>query len=101
MSASRPFANNRVSGLDGAMDDLADLVVETSVDSGHSHANRAAQAETTTSIDAEETGASCFKPSGGKGKQKMNHSPAKTARSAQDPTVVSPVNTSDSPKKSG
>ncbi|OSS49912.1 hypothetical protein B5807_06116 [Epicoccum nigrum] len=101
MSAGRPFANNRVSGLDGAMDDLADLVVETSVDSSRSHANRAAQAEITTSIDAEEMGASCFKPSGGKGKQKMYHSPAKTARSAQDPTAASPVNTSESPKKSG
>ncbi|KAG9199778.1 meiotic recombination [Epicoccum nigrum] len=101
MSAGRPFANNRVSGLDGAMDDLADLVVETSVDSSRLHANRAAQAEITTSIDAEETGASCFKPSGGKGKQKMYHSPAKTARSAQDPTAASPANTSESPKKSG
>ena len=101
MPAGRPFANNRVSGLDGAMDDLADLIVETSVDSSHSHTIRAAQPETTTSIDAGETGASCFKPSGGKGKQKMNHSPAKTARSAQDPTAASPVNTSDSPKKSG
>ncbi|KAF3000299.1 meiotic recombination [Curvularia kusanoi] len=101
MSAGGPFANNRVSGLDGAMDDLADLVIETSVDSSQPHAGRANHPTTATSVEAEEPGASCFKTSGGKGKQKMSHSPIKTAMSAHDTTATSPTTTLNSPKKSG
>ena len=100
--AARPFANNRVSGLDGAMDDLADLVMETSVDDRRSPVNRAAQSiAAPTSVDAEEMGASCFKTSGGKGKQKMTSSPAKPTGSAQDTTASSSAKAPGSPKKSG
>ncbi|KAF2631996.1 hypothetical protein BU25DRAFT_417763 [Macroventuria anomochaeta] len=102
ISAARPFANNRVSGLDGAMDDLADLVMETSVDDRRSPVGRPAQSTAApTSVDAEETGASCFKPSGGKGKQRMTSSPTKLTGSAQDTAASSPANAPSSPKKSG
>lgn len=100
-SAGWPFANNRISGLDGAMDDLADLVMETSVDGGQSRVDRTAQPEVMAPLDAEETGASCFKPSGGKGKQKMTWSPSKTVGSAQSMATSSPANVPASPKKSG
>jgi hypothetical protein len=102
MPAARPFANNRVSGLDGAMDDLADLVMETSVEERRSPVGRPAQSTTApTSADGEEAGASCFKPSGGKGKQKMAASPTKPIASAPETTASSPANIPRSPKKSG
>jgi hypothetical protein len=101
MPANRPFANHRVSGLDGAMDDLADLVMETNIDSRRSPDGRRAQPIVPTSIDTEETGASYFKPSGGRGKQKMASSPIKPTGPAQETAASSPVNTPSSPKKSG
>lgn len=102
MSAAQPFANNRMSGLDGAMDDLADLVMETSVIDRRSPVSRPTQSSATPwSVDVEETGASCFKPSGGKGKHKMTASPSKPTDSAQDTTKSSPANAPSSPKKSG
>lgn len=102
MPASRPFANHRVSGLDGAMDDLADLVMESKFDDRRSPVSRPAMSTAApTSIDAEEMGASCFKPSGGKGKQKMASSPSKLTGSTQDTAASSPANGPSSPKKSG
>lgn len=102
MPAARPFANNRVSGLDGAMDDLADLVMETSVEDRRLPVGRPAQSMAAPpSVDGEESGASCFKPSGGKGKQKMAASPTKPAASAPETTASSPANVPSSPKKSG
>jgi hypothetical protein len=100
--AARPFANNRVSGLDGAMDDLADLVLDTGVDNRRSPVGRSTQSTVaSSSVDAEERSASCFKPSGGKSKQKMASSPTKPNGSTQDATVSSPANAPSSPKKSG
>jgi hypothetical protein len=102
MPAPRPFANNRVSGLDGAMDDLADLVMETSVEDRRSPVSRSAQSTAASmSVDTEEQGASCFKPSGGKGKQRMAASPTKPTASAPETTASSPANKPSSPKKSG
>lgn len=102
MPAARPFANNRVSGLDGAMDELADLVMETSVEDCRSPAGRPAQPTATpTSVDSEEAGASCFRPSGGKGKQKMAVSLTKPTASATETSASSPAHAPCSPKKSG
>lgn len=94
--AARPFANNHISGLDGAVDELADLVMETSIDGQYSPIKRAAQPSAApTSVDAEEMDTSCFKASSGKGKQKAVMSrPSAT-------TASSPANTAGSPKKSG
>ena len=100
--AARPFANNCVSGLDGAMDDLADLVLETSVDDRRSPVSRPTQSTVApTFVDAEETNASCFRPSNGKGKQKTASSPTKPTGSTQEAAASSPTNTPSSPKKSG
>ncbi|KAL1654646.1 meiotic recombination [Didymella pomorum] len=100
--APRPFANNRVSGLDGAMDDLADLVMETSVEDRPSPVSRVAQSTAApVSVDVEEQGASCFKPSGGKGKQSMAALPTKPTASAPETIASSPANVPSSPKKSG
>ncbi|KAF3043408.1 meiotic recombination [Didymella heteroderae] len=102
MPAARPFANSRVSGLDGAMDDLADLVMGTSVEERRSLVSRSAQsAAASMSADDEELGASCFKPSSGKGKQKVAASPTKPTASAPEPTASSHANVPSSPKKSG
>lgn len=97
--ASRPFANNHTSGLDGAVDDLADLVLKTSVHDGSSPTKRPAQPSAArTAVDAEETGASCFK---GKGKQKVVSSPTNATGSMQGMSAASRANTPGSPKKSG
>jgi hypothetical protein len=97
----RPFADHRLSGLDGAMDDLADLVLETHVNETRaSGVERPAEAPLTAEVEAEEVTASCFKPSGGKGKQKAPISPTKPSGSGRDNSVSSP-NASSSPKKSG
>jgi hypothetical protein len=97
----RPFADHRLSGLDGAMDDLADLVVQTNVnDKRMSTESRPAEAPKATELEAEEPTASCFKPSGGKGKQKAANSPSKSSVNARDSNVSSP-NPPSSPKKSG
>ncbi|KAF1915165.1 hypothetical protein BDU57DRAFT_548873 [Ampelomyces quisqualis] len=88
----RPFADHRLSGLDGAMDDLADLVLETSV-------NEKRTSTESRPVEAEEPTASCFKPSGGKGKEKAATSPAKSSGNARDSNVSSP-NPPGSPKKS-
>jgi hypothetical protein len=100
MPTMRPFADSRLSGLDGAMDDLADLVIETKTDD-----NRAAPARDSTVTpaavqpEAEEETASCFKSSS-KGKQKAAASPAKSSGHTRDNSVSSP-NPPSSPKKSG
>ncbi|UPX10762.1 meiotic recombination [Ascochyta rabiei] len=100
--AARPFANHGMSGLDGAMDDLADLVMETKVGDGRSSVSRCAQATgVPASVDTEEASASCFKGSGGKGKQKAASSPTKATESVQEMAASSPANASSSPKKSG
>ncbi|KAF3051444.1 meiotic recombination [Didymella keratinophila] len=102
MPAPLPFANNRVSGLDGAMDDLADLVMETSVEDRRSPVSRSVQSTAAPmSVNIEEQGASCFKPSGGKGKQRTTTSPTKPTASAPETTASSPANVPSSPKKSG
>lgn len=102
LTATRPFANHRVSGLDGAVDDLADLVMETKVDNGCSPVSRPAHATATPAfVDAEDTGASCFKTSGGRGKQKATFSPTKPEGAARDTAASSPTNVPGSPKKSG
>ncbi|KAF1364746.1 hypothetical protein EJ07DRAFT_97016 [Lizonia empirigonia] len=102
MPAARPLANHRVSGLDGAMDDLVDLVLETKVDDGRSPVDRPTQSVATpASVEGEEANASCFKTVGGKAKQKMASSPTKLTTSAQETAASSPTNAPSSPKKSG
>lgn len=97
----RPFANHRLSGLDGAMDDLADIVLETHVDDRRAPANRrSADAPEVVEADAEEATASCFKPSSGKGKQKALGSPPKSSGNGRGNGLSSP-NPPSSPKKSG
>jgi len=97
----RPFANHRLSGLDGAMDDLADVVLETHIEEQRAPANkRSAEAPEVVEVDAEEATASCFKPSGGKGKQKALGSPPKSSGNGRGNGLSSP-NPPSSPKKSG
>jgi hypothetical protein len=96
-----PFADHRLSGLDGAMDDLADLVMETQAEDDLTRADsRRTGAPVDTIVDAEEPTASCFKSSGGKGKQKAPGSPSKSSSHGCDNSVSSPIPPS-SPKKSG
>ncbi|KAF2833336.1 hypothetical protein CC86DRAFT_415093 [Ophiobolus disseminans] len=97
----RPFANHRLSGLDGAMDDLADLVVDTHVvDKRVSTGGRSLGAPIPVETEVEEQTASCFKTSSGKGKQKAAASPAKPSGHGRDNSISSP-NPPSSPKKSG
>jgi len=96
----RPFADNRLSGLDGAMDDLADLVMETKVDDNRTvPARQSAEAPVPAQPEVEEETASCFKSSS-KSKQKAPASPAKSTAHTRDNSVSSP-NPPSSPKKSG
>jgi hypothetical protein len=97
----RPFANHRLSGLDGAMDDLADLVLDTHVNDPRTSAGgRSTEAPMPVEGEAQEVDASCFKSSAGKGKQKANPSPTKASGNGRDAGVSSP-NPPSSPKKSG
>jgi hypothetical protein len=97
----RPFADQRLSGLDGAMDDLEDIVMETHVDNGRAPASsRSAKVPMVVEVEAEEATASCFKPSSSKGKQKAPDSPTKSSVNDGNKNVSSPMPPS-SPKKSG
>jgi hypothetical protein len=97
---ARPFADHRMSGLDGAMDDLAELVKETGIEERRSSADRRST-EAPIPVQSEEVNASCFKSSGSKGKQKATSSPAKPTGATRDHATSSPANALSSPKKSG
>jgi hypothetical protein len=97
----RPFAGHRLSGLDGAMDDLADLVMETHVREDEAPIERHPVAvPTTADSESGEATASCFKQSNSKGKQKVTGSPMKSSGNGRETRVSSP-NPTSSPKKSG
>lgn len=109
---TRPMANQRVSGLDGAMDDLAGLVCDTHI-SEQAHAEPqppvpapTAEAQISTgtsrSVASIEEDVSCFRPSSSKGKQKATPSPVKsTPDERSDVAAPSRSDTPGSPKKSG
>lgn len=100
MSTVRPLTDNRLSGLDGAMDDLADLIMDTKIDDSRAAPARpAAATPVAVEPDVEEETASCFKSSS-KGKQKVAASPSKSSSHTRDNSVSSP-NPPGSPKKSG
>lgn len=97
-TSMRPLAGHRMSGLDGAMDDLTGLVMETSVnESGPSAGRQSTEAPASANVETEEATASCFKA---KGKQKAPASPTKSSSNDRETGVSSP-NPSSSPKKSG
>ncbi|KAF2472186.1 uncharacterized protein BDR25DRAFT_342172 [Lindgomyces ingoldianus] len=74
-SFSRTPGNGRLSQLDGAMDDLAELLDDAQL-GGHKQTDDKPRTEAITeSVDTE---ASCF----GKGKQKMDSSPAKKSETS-------------------
>lgn len=98
----RPLTEHRFSGLDGAMDDLAELAPDTyGVD-------RRPWVEVRTKGECklgecEEVDASCFKPSSGKGKQRVASPPAQASVTGANSTysASSPVAAPGSPRKSG
>ncbi|KAF1936064.1 hypothetical protein EJ02DRAFT_470715 [Clathrospora elynae] len=101
---ARHFANHRLSGLDGAMDDLTEMINDTHVDDRRPSVavdNRSAEAP--IPVEYEESNASCFMSSSSKGKQKATSSPAKatTTTTPRDTATSSPANPPSSPKKSG
>ncbi|CAO2650318.1 Nn.00g016100.m01.CDS01 [Neocucurbitaria sp. VM-36] len=98
--AIRSIPHHRLSGLDGAMDDLAEMINDTHVEDGRSSTGHRS-AEAPIPVETEEVSASCFRPSSGKGKQKATSSPTKAAGPLKDKPVSSPVNPPSSPKKSG
>ncbi|USP74414.1 uncharacterized protein yc1106_01688 [Curvularia clavata] len=93
---SRAFADLRLTGLDGAMDDLAEMMTDTQIDEGRTSAS----AEKQTPVEHEDMDASCFKSSN-KGKQKATSSPAKTTDTERETAASSRTNTPGSPKKAG
>jgi hypothetical protein len=97
----RPFADHRFSGLDGAMDDLADLVLETQVNEDRvSAVERPTGKSVAVEVEPEEATASCFKSSNSKGKHKTPVSPTKGSSTVRGTNASSP-NPPSSPKKSG
>lgn len=97
-STLRPLAGHRMSGLDGAMDDLTGLVMETNaINNGPATDRFSTEVPAAVEIEAEEATASCFKA---KGKQKAPVSPTKSSSNGRDNGVSSP-NPPSSPKKSG
>jgi hypothetical protein len=101
-SASRPFANQRLSGLDGAMDDLSEMINDIQVDDRRPPVVRNSQSqEAPNPVEYEESNASCFLSSNSKGKQKATSSPTRNTVADRDMAASSPVNPPSSPKKSG
>jgi hypothetical protein len=98
-TAVRSFADNRMSGLDGAMDDLAEMVTDANMNDNRTSAGGRA-AKTSTPVEAEEVTASCFRPSSSKGKQKATSSPNKSSTTDRD-TILSSPNPPSPSKKSG
>lgn len=106
----RPMTHQRVSGLDGAMDDLTNLVSHVELNEAPRQQVRpsipppTAEGQSSTgasrSITSVEESASCFRPSSGKGKQKMAPSPVKSTFDERS-DAQSSANTPGSPKKSG
>ena len=96
-SSARLPPAHRFSGLDGAMDELEGLVIETRLDDRRpSSDNRPSSdrrsAAMTGMADSEDIHASCPRPFGGKNKNKQSSSPTKAAGSARDSHVSSPAN---------
>jgi hypothetical protein len=99
----RYLANHRLSGLDGAMDDLSEMINDTHIEERTCTVtveNRSAEAP--VAVEYEESNASCFKvSSSSKGKQKATCSPTKATDTERGTGASSPVNPPSSPKKSG
>ncbi|KAF1833553.1 hypothetical protein BDW02DRAFT_375582 [Decorospora gaudefroyi] len=99
---TRPFATHRLSGLDGAMDDLAEMINDSYIDDRrHSVAVESRSAEGAEMTEYEESNAFCFKASSSKDKQKATCSPPKATDMERDKAASSPANTNSSPKKPG
>ncbi|CAI9633606.1 unnamed protein product [Alternaria burnsii] len=99
--APRHFGN-RLSGLDGAMDDLSEMINDTPTDEHRSPvAGDLRSAEAPVPFEYEESSASCFKVPSSKGKQKATSSPTKAADVERSAATSSPANPPSSPKKSG
>ena len=94
---TRSFANHRLSGLDGAMDDLSEMINNVQIDEGRRSVAADKRSNEAAAVEHEESEASCFKSS--KGKQKAT-SPAKAADTERDVTTTSSPAPS-SPKKAG
>ena len=94
---TRSFANHRLSGLDGAMDDLSEMINNVQIDEGRRSVAADKRSNEVPAVEHEESEASCFKSS--KGKQKAT-SPAKAADTERDVTTTSSPAPS-SPKKAG
>jgi hypothetical protein len=101
--SARPMANQRLSGLDGAMDDLEEAFVVNAIneqqhpDTGGQRSVEAIESASSIAVDA-----SCFRPTSGKGKQKITSSPTRfTPGEHSDVDAASPSNTQASPKRSG
>ncbi|KAI4695640.1 hypothetical protein J4E81_005966 [Alternaria sp. BMP 2799] len=100
--APRHFANQRLSGLDGAMDDLSEMINDTQIEERRSSvAVDSRSTEAPMSVEYEESNASCFGVSSSKGKQKAPSSPAKASDVERGTAASSPANPPSSPKKSG
>ncbi|KAH6860699.1 hypothetical protein BKA58DRAFT_323355 [Alternaria rosae] len=100
--APRHFANQRLSGLDGAMDDLSEMINDTHIEERRSSvAVDSRSAEAPMTVEYEESNASCFKVSSSKSKQKAPSSPAKASDIERGTEASSPANPASSPKKSG
>lgn len=111
-SFARLMASQRVSGLDGAMDDLAEMMVDSHMTERPQHQVEAqivlpatgghGQVGAPTSSASAEEETSCFRSTSRKGKQKMTSSPTKPESDDRSDTPRrSPPNTPGSPKKSG
>ena len=79
----RYMTNQRLSGLDGAMDDLADMMLDSHIKEQGSQQGPPTRGVrsgggATSSHESGEADASCFRPSSSKGKQKLNSSPTKS-----------------------
>lgn len=100
--SGRSCADVGLTGLDGAMDDLVEMINDRHVDEGRTCVVAENQSsEAGSRMEYEESNAWCFKSSSNKGKQKAASSPSKTTDMERETVASSRTNTPGSPKKAG
>jgi hypothetical protein len=105
-SCARLPTSHRLSGLDGAMDDLEELVMDTRLDDRRPSSDNRPSSDRrsgamTAATDSEDVHASCPRPFSGKNRNKQTSSPTKAAGAARGSHVSSPANPPSPSKVAG
>lgn len=99
-TASRSLADHRFSGLDGAMDDLSEMIHDPHVKDGRNSGEMRSFSEASPA-EVEGANVSCFKAPSGKGKQRVTSPAVKGSGGGRDKAASPAAAMASSPRKSG